>query len=292
MLKMYFKTAWRNLVKNKLFSLINIVGLTVGITSSILIGLYVFNELGYDRFNLNASRLVRVTTEYTVDGTKHEIGTTASMEGPRFSAAFPEIESYVRIRSRDPFVVRFGDKTFVEPRFYFADSTFFNMFSFPLIKGDAHSALDAPGKIVISQSMEKKYFGNSGGLGKLLLVGGTKSYLVSGIARDAPVNSQIKFNFIASYASLPDANKPNWETEIYTTYFLLHDANDIRGLEKKIAAYMRVQKDIVLPGNDYVKYHLEPLTSVHLYSSLPGLEPNGNITYIYVLVAVKSLKSE
>lgn len=289
MLKIYFKIAWRNLAKNKLYSIINIGGLTIGIASCILIGLYVANELSYDRFNKNASRLVRATTEYTVDGTKHEIGATASMEGPRFATAFPQIECYVRIRNRDPYVVRYGDKTFVEPRFYFADSTFFSMFSFPLIKGDIRNALDAPGKIVISQSMEKKYFGNSDGLGKLLLVGGTKTYMVSGVAKDAPINSQIKFNFIASYSSLPDANTPNWEIPIYTTYFLLHDPNDIPALEKKIAAYMRVQKDVVLTGNDYVRYHLEPLTSVHLYSSLTGLEPNGNITYIYILIAVALL---
>lgn len=146
MLKIYLKIAWRNLAKNKLYGLINIGGLTIGIASCILIGLYVSNELSYDRFNKNASRLVRVTTEYTVNGAKHQIGTTASMEGPRFATAFPQIESYVRIRNRDPFVIRYGKKTFVEPGFYFADSTFFNMFSFPLIEGDAQSALDAPGK--------------------------------------------------------------------------------------------------------------------------------------------------
>ncbi|MDP9047819.1 MAG: ABC transporter permease, partial [Bacteroidota bacterium] len=289
MLRTYLKIAWRSLAKNKLYSLVNIGGLTIGIASCILIGLYVTNELSYDRFNKNAGRLVRVTTEYTVDGTKHQLGTTASMEGPRLSAAFPQIESYVRIRNRDPYVVRYGEKTFVEPRFYFADSTFFKMFSFPLTEGDSGSALNAPGKIVISQSMEKKYFGDSKALGKLLLIGGTKSYIVSGVAKDAPVNSQIKFNFVASYASLPDANKPSWNIEIYTTYFLLHNPQDRPGLEKNIATYMRAQKDAGMTGNDYLIYHLEPLTRVHLYSSLSGLEPNGNITYIYILVAVALL---
>jgi putative ABC transport system permease protein len=289
MLKIYLKIAWRNLAKNKLYSLVNIGGLTIGIASCILIGLYVSNELSYDRFNKNASRLVRVTTEYTVNGAKHQIGTTASMEGPRLSSAFPQIESYVRIRNRDPYVVRYGEKTFVEPGFYFADSTFFKMFSFPLIEGDVETALDAPGKIVISESVERKYFGNATALGKLLLVGGTKSYMVSGVAKNAPINSQIKFNFIASYASLPDANSPNWEIEIYTTYFLLHDPKDIPALEKNIAAFMKIQKDVALTGNDYIIYHLEPLTKVHLYSLLSGLEPNGNITYIYILVAVALL---
>jgi len=289
MLKMYLKIAWRSLAKNKLYSLVNIGGLTIGIASCILIGLYVWNELSYDRFNKNADRLVRVTTEYTVNGTKNMIGTTSSMPGPRLAAAFPQIELYVRIRSRDPYVVRYGEKTFEEPRFYFADSTFFKMFSFPLTEGDANTALNAPGKIVISQSMEKKYFGDSKALGKLLLIGGAKSYIVSGVAKDAPANSQLKFNFVASYASLPNANAPSWNVEIYTTYFLLHNAQDRPGLEQRIATYMKAQKDVGMTGNDYLIFHLESLTRVHLYSTLNGLEPNGNITYIYILIAVALL---
>jgi len=289
MLKMYLKIAWRNLAKNKLYSLVNIGGLTIGIASCILIGLYVSNELSYDRFHKNAGRIVRVTTEYTVNGSKTRVGTTASMPGPRLAAAFPQIESYVRIRNFDPYVVRYGEKAFVEPRFYYADSTLFKIFSFPLTEGDSSTALNAPGKIVISQSMERKYFGSAHALGKLLLVGGTKSYIVSGVAKDAPLNSQIKFNFIASYASLPNANTPSWNVEIYNTYFLLHNPQDRPGLEENIIRYMKAQKDLGVTGNDYLIYHLEPLTRVHLYSSLSGLEPNGNITYIYILVAVALL---
>jgi putative ABC transport system permease protein len=289
MFKLYLKIAWRNLTKNKLYSLVNIGGLTIGIGSCILICIYVLNELSYDRFHKNADRIVRVTTEYTVNGTKNELGMTASMPGPRLASVFPQIESFVRIRSRDPYVVRYGDKTFVEPKFYFADSTFFKIFSFPLIEGDGRNALNAPGKIVISQSMEKKYFGNSRALGKLLLIEGTKPYIISGVAQDAPINSQIKFNFIASYASLPNANDPSWNVEIYTTYFLLRNAQDRKGLESSISSYMKAQKDIGMPGNDYLNFRLEPLTKVHLYSTLNGLEPNGNITYIYILIAIALL---
>ena len=286
MLKTYLKIAWRNLAKNKLYSLINIGGLTIGICSCILIGIYVSNELSYDRFHQIVDRIVRVTTEYTVNGVKKQLGVTASKVGPGLASAFPEIESFVRIRNRDPYVVRYGEKTFVESRFYFADSTFFKIFSFPLTEGDPRSALDAPGKIVISESMERKYFGDSKALGKLLLIGGTKSYAVSGVAKDAPVNSQIKFNFLASYASLPNANEPSWNVEIYTTYFLLHNPQAGPDLEIKIAPFMRVQKDVDMPGNDYLTFRLEPLTRVHLYSSLSGPEPNSDITYIYILIAV------
>ena len=289
MLKNYFKIAWRSLARHRLYSIVNIGGLTIGIACCILIGLYLSNELSYDRFHKNADRLVRVTTEYTVNGAKTRVGGTGSMVGPRLAAALPPIESYVRIQSFQPYVVRYGEKTFVESRFLFADSTFFSLFTFPLIEGDAHSALNAPGKIVISRSMEKKYFGDGQALGKLLRVGGTRDYVVSGVALDAPANSQIQFNFIASYASLANANQPNWSIEIYTTYFLLRTPVDLSGLEESIADYMKIQKDLNLAAGDYLIFHLEPLTRVHLYSPFGGLEPNGNITYIYILAAIALL---
>lgn len=289
MLKIYFKIAFRNLAKNKLYSLINISGLTIGITSCILIGLYVSNELSYDRFHKNIDRIARVTTEYTVSGNKTQTGRTGSMAGPRLAAALPQIESYVRILNSDPDVVRYGDKTFIENRFLYCDSTFFKIFSFPLVEGNPLTALDAPNKIVMSRSMEKKYFGKALALGKIVRIGGTRDYIVSGVAQDAPANSQIQFNFLASYSSLQNANSPDWQHQIYNTYFLLHDTQNLPGLEKSIADYMRQQKDLRLAPNDYMTFHLEPMTKVHLYSTLSGLEPNGNITYIYILAAVAIL---
>ncbi len=289
MIRNYLKTAWRNLAKNKLFSLINIAGLSIGIAGCIMIGLYVYNELSYDRFQKNAERLYRVTTEYTVNGVKSEAAADGSMAGPRLASAFPQIESYVRIMSFEPYVVAYGQKNFVENKFCFADSTFFTMFSFPLIEGDPKDALDAPNKIVITKSMEKKYFGNDQARGKILRIAGTRDYVISGVSADPPLNSQIKFDFVASYASLSNANTPNWWIHIYYTYFLLRNDIDAPALEKNIAAYMREQKDLDQAANDYLVFHLEPFTRVHLYSSLGGLEPNGNITYIYILCAIAML---
>ena len=289
MLKTYFKIAWRTLSRNRLYSLINIGGLTIGLACCILIGLYLANELSYDRFHANAGRLFRVTTEYTVNGAVSRVGQTASAPGPRLSAAFPQIQSYVRIQSFQPYVVRYADRTFVEPRFLFADSTFFTMFSFPLTEGEPRTALDAPFKIVISRSMEKKYFGSETALGKTLRIGGTRDYLITGVANDAPVNSQIHFDFVASYASLPNARQPNWNSEIYTTYFLLRDPASVLAMDKAIDGFMKKQTDAKPGGGDYLTYHLEPMTRVHLYSSLAGLEANGNITYIYILGAIALL---
>jgi putative ABC transport system permease protein len=289
MLRTYIKIAWRSLSRNRLYSIVNIGGLTIGLACCILIGLYLSNELSYDTFHKNANRLYRVTTEYTTNRVVSRVGQTASAPGPRLSAAFPQIRSYVRINNWQPYVVRYEDRTFAESRFLFADSTFFTMFSFPLIEGDARTALDAPGKIVVSRSMEKKYFGSEQAIGRTIRVGGTRDYQATGVARDAPINSQIKFDFVASYASLPYANRPNWNSEIFTTYFLLGDPGEMPDLEKAIDGYMKRQTDVANAPGDYLTYHLEPMTRVHLYSNLTGMEPGGNITYIYILGAIALL---
>ena len=232
MFRTYFKIAWRNLLRNKLYCLVNTGGLTIGIGCCILIGLYLLNETSYDRFHKNADRLIRATTEYTVNGTVSQTGKTGSKVGPRLSAAFPQIESFVRILSFEPYAVMYGEKSFVENHFYFADSTFFQIFSFPLIEGDPATALDGPGKIVITKEMERKYFGEETALGKILKVGGTRDYIISGVAANAPANSQIKFDFVASYASLRNANRQSWWVEIYFTYFLLRPAQILKVLKK------------------------------------------------------------
>ena len=287
MLRTYLKIAWRSLAKNKLYSFVNIAGLAAGITCCLLIGLYLRSELSFDRWQKNADRIFRVTDEYTVNGAVSKDGEIGSMAGPRLSSVFPQVQSFVRFRDFDPYVVRYGEKTFVEKRFLFADSTFFEVFSFGLLEGDPHTALDAPGKIVLSRSMEKKYFGDEKALGKIVRVGGTRDYVVSGVARDAPVNSQIQYNFIASFASLH--NTPNWWISIYSTYFLLRNPADAPQLEKQIATYMRAQKDVNQQPGDFLTFHLEPMTRVHLYSQLSGQTPNGNITYIYILAAIALL---
>ena len=289
MFRSYFKIAWRSLLKNKIYCLVNIGGLTTGITCCILIGLYLSNETSFDRFHKNADRLVRATTEYTVNGAVSQVGKTGSMAGPRLSAALPQIESFVRILNFEPYSVMYGEKSFVENKFCFADSSFFQIFSFPLLEGDASTALKGPLKVVITQRMKKKYFGNEEALGKMLRVGGTRDFIVSGVAANSPANSQIQFDFVASYASLRYANRPNWGQELYATYFLVHPNTNLKILEKNIAAYMKNQKDLDQTGNDYLIFHLEPITRVHLYSSLDGLEPNGNITYLYILAAVAIL---
>ncbi len=291
MFRNYFITAWRNLRRNKLYTTINIFGLSVGLAACLLIGVYISHELSYDKFNVNANRIVRATMEYGSAGTINTTATTGTKVGPQFKRMFPSIEEYARTFITHN-VVKSGDKIFDEPRILYADPSFFKIFSFHIVEGDALTALDAPDKIVITQSMAKKYFGNEDALNKTLTSGG-KDLRVSAVCEDVPQSSQIKFDFATQFLNLGNGVKDEtWWTANWITYFLLHNEKDIPLLQKQIIDYMKtpgVKTDAGLQGKDYLMYHLEPLIKVHLYSSLAGFEPNGSITYIYMFAVIALL---
>jgi putative ABC transport system permease protein len=291
MFKNYFKTTLRNLRKNKLYSAINIFGLTVGLAACLLIGVYINHELSYDKFNVNADRIVRTTMEYKQAGTVNQTATTGTKVGPQFKRTFPSIDEYARTFISHN-VIKNGDKVFDEPRILYADQPFFKIFSFNIIEGNAATALDAPDKIVITKSMAKKYFGNEDPINKTLSSGG-KDLRISAVCEDAPQNSQIKFDFVTQFANLGNGVKDEtWWTANWITYFLLKNKKDIPQIQQQISNYMKttqVRAEAGLEGNDYLTYHLEPLTKVHLYSKLSGFEPNSSITYIYMLALIALL---
>ena len=189
MFKNYLKTAFRNLGKNKLYSGINIIGLTVGLAACLLIGVFISHELSYDKFNKNADRIVRATMEYKRAETVNTTATTGTKVGPQFKRTFPAVEEYTRTFLSHG-IIKYGEKVFDEQRILFADDPFFKIFSFNLIDGSATSVLDAPGKIVLTKSMARKYFGGENAINKTLSVFG-KEMIVSGVCEDAPQNSQI-----------------------------------------------------------------------------------------------------
>jgi len=291
MFKNYIKTAWRHLGKNKLYSGINIFGLTVGLTSCLLIGVYINHELSYDKFNINANRIVRATMEYGQAGTVNTTATTGTKVGPEFKRMFPAVEEYARTFINHN-LVKSGDKVFDEPRILYADQPFFKIFSFHLLEGDAATALDAPDKIVITKSMAKKYFGDESALNRTLTSGG-KDLRVSAVCEDPPQGSQLKFDFATQFLNLGNGVKEEtWWTANWITYFLLRDEKGIPQLQQQITGYMKtpaVRTDAGLDGNKYLTYHLEPLSKVHLYSSLAGFEPNGSIRYIYMFAVIALL---
>jgi putative ABC transport system permease protein len=291
MFKNYFKIAWRNLKKNRLYSFVNIIGLTIGITSCILISLYIGHELSYDRFHKNADRIVRITMEYSNGGIIGRYAQTGTRVGPQLKRTFPAVTAFART-FKYPRVIKYRDKIFIEKKFLYADSAFFDIFSFKLIRGNPYTALNAPHQLVITETMAKKYFGDDEPIGKTLLVANSDNYVVTGIVQNAPGNSQLHFDFIASFTSLDESKTEDWWTANDITYLLLNRADQILPLQEQVTLYMKtpqVRKETHVEGNDYVTYHLEPLEKVHLYSSLDGFEPNGNITYVYILGGIAIL---
>lgn len=290
MIRNYFKIAFRNLAKNKLYAFINLFGLTLGITCCILIGAYIFDELGYDKFHVRADRIVRTSMEYSTGGSVEKYAMVGTKAGPQFKRTFPEVEDYVRVM-KYPRVIGYGDKLFTEENFLYADTSFFKIFSFAFVEGNSAGALNRNDKIVLSQSAAKKYFGKEEALGKVLKVN-DKNFSVSAITEDVPGNSQVQYDYVIAYNNLSAAATEQWWTANNITYLLLRDKEDIVKVQQKITAYMKtgeVREEYGAEGNDYLTYNLEPLTDVHLRSTLEGFEPNGSITYIYILAIIAVL---
>lgn len=286
MIKNYFKIAFRRLQRARLYTLINLFGLTVGIASCLLIGLFIINELSYDRFNINADRIVRMTMQYG-EGGSQKFALTGTKAGPQLQRTFPQVEAFVRMINSSP-VVKNGTIMFNEKRFLYADSSLFKIFSLRLLRGDAKTALDAPNKVVITESMAKKYFGNGDPIGKTLNINrysAPQDFLITGIVQDAPENSQVKYDFIGSFTSLGSSKGEEWWTANYITYLLLQNKDQIPGFQQQLNTYMRgvSNSELKLADNSPLMYNLEPLLSVHLHSQLDGLEPNGSLTVVYAL---------
>jgi putative ABC transport system permease protein len=288
MIKHYLAIAWRNLRKNKIFSIINIVGLAVGLTCCLLMTLYVKHELSYDDFEKKGDRIVRVIMEYGFGGSVQKGNFTSTKVATAFKRNFPEIESAVRMGEYQR-AVRYEDKLFNEKKFMYADSSFFDLFSFRLLSGNAKEALSGTNKVILTEATSKKYFGNSDPIGKTIKVGSQEDdYLVTGIIQDCPSNSQIKFDFLASFSTLAANQEETYFDANYTTYLLLKDKNAITSLQAKIPAFMKKETSD-FKGNDYITFGLEPMKTIHLHSEYGGFEPNNSINYIYIVSGVAFL---
>jgi putative ABC transport system permease protein len=286
----YLKTALRSLWKSKAFSAINVIGLAVGLAACVLIMLYVWNELRYDRFHVAADRIVRVTMEYSLDGEVGKAPVTGTKVAYSFSRDFPEVEKAAKVIN-NPTVVKAGDKLFEEKNFYYADSTFFQIFSFGLLRGNPGKVLEAPDQVVLTEATARRYFGDADPVGKTLRINDRKDVTVTGVVANPPAYSQMKFDAVASFSTLEGNHRTiQWWSANYTTYLLLRNPGAIRTLQAKIPGYMKRQAgETGMTGSNYVTFNLEPLTDVHLRSELPGFEPNADITYVYIFSVIALL---
>lgn len=292
MFRNFLKLTYRHLLRQKGFTFINILGLTVGLTSCILIGLYIADELSYDNFHPNADRIARVTMEFSRGSSPstQQYFTTGTKVGPKLKRTFPDVEDFTRIYEGSA-IISDGITHYRENKYLYADSSFLSIFHFPLLKGDPN-ALRSTSNVLLTASTAKRYFGSTDIIGKTLRINDNKDFTVAGVLQDPPRNSQIQFNMVVSFGNLDAAKTEEWWTANWGTYLLVHKGASMSNLETRINDYMErpdIRKEANLTGSDYLHYHLEPLKSVHLYSRAGGFEPNGSITYVYVLLLIAAL---
>src|SRR6478609_1641372 len=293
MLKNYFVASIRSLRKHFSYSTINIIGIGLGLATCILLSVWINHELSYDQFHKNASRIYRASLEYSFGGQTSKTSVSPTALLPVLKKNFAEVENGVRIDNPsgwNPFIVKTNDRLFQEKKFYYADSTFFQVFSFNLLKGSPDKALTEPNSVILTQSSAHKYFGTEEVIGKTLTVNNKTEYKVTGLLEDLPSNSMIQFDFLGSFSSLDAAKEQIWWSANYQTFLLLAPHADVNALQDKTYALVNKELASELTGKgDYVKYNFTPLTDIYLKSEVDEPEVVGSIQYVYIFSAIALL---
>ncbi|HMB90320.1 MAG TPA: ABC transporter permease [Rhodothermales bacterium] len=292
MLKNYLKIALRNLRKRKGYAFINVVGLAIGMTCCLLILLYVVDELRYDRFHEHADDIYRLRVERFSSGGEAEL--TAAASAPMLPAAlqdFPQIAAGARLAQRTYLVER-GTERFYEERFFWADSSMFDVFTFPFVAGNPTTALARPYSVVLTASTAKKYFGDQDPIGQVLTIEDW-DLTVTGVVQDVPVQSHFSFDFLGSFSTIEvledrPSNEWNWWSLGYYTYLRIGEGVDVAALQEQLrempSRYIGDQEEV----SGYRQFlYLQPLTDIHLHSDYRAeIEPNSDIAYVYVFSAI------
>jgi putative ABC transport system permease protein len=287
----YFKIIYRNLIRNKTYSLINILGLSVGLSVCLIILEYVKFEKSYDRFHPQSKNIYRVILGSESNGQVSWDGANFAPVAPALKSDFPEVVEYVRITPEYfGIVLNYKEKIFEEKKVYYTDSTFFNFFGYRLLWGDSKTALREPRSIVLSISVAEKYFGPKANwkespVGQLILVNNKESYTITGIMEDTPANSHLKFNALISFTTFLLKNDPvnNWGWNDFYTYIKLHPKTNYKTFESRLDGVLRKHQKI--KTND--RMALQPIEDIHLYSNVTyELEANGSSQSVYFLSVI------
>jgi putative ABC transport system permease protein len=275
MIHHFFQIAWRNLVKRKLYSFINIAGLAVGMTCCLLITLYIKNELSYDQYHVKKDRIYRVlqTFRSVKEGVNPGPPTPEDFwvwgcapVGPALQADFPEIEKVVRFMSPASLLLQHGEKRFQQDNVVFMDSTAFSVFSWKMIFGDPHTALTAPNSIVLTKTVSAKFFGDANPVGQSLRVDNGDNFLITGVMEDVPPNSQINFNGLISMSTEKKYRSDifdEWGYVDFYTYLLLKENTNIEALQAQSAAFVKKHN----PNDKGYVISFEKMTDAYLHSA-------------------------
>lgn len=307
MLLNFLKIAYRNLLNNKSFSAINIIGLALGIACSIVLFLFILDELNFDTFNKKASQTYRLYVHSSINNEESNNAKTAPPAGPTLVQMLPEVLTQTRIGYFGVHDLRYKDKVFRENSIYTADSTYFDVFTLPFIHGDPSIALKNPNSIVLTQTMASKYFGQENPTGKSFLVDGTNSYQITGVMKDFPDKSHFRCDFLLSMSTYPQVNQQNWLQGNYSTYIVLKEGVDPTRVERKMQQVIldRLGPDLekalgfsmqqFLANGNVFEYRMQPLLSIYLHAKRQyNIDPNtewgnariGDSMYVYIFSVV------
>ncbi len=303
MFKNYFKIALRNLKKSTGYTVINVAGLAVGLACCLLILLFVRDELSYDRYHEKADQIYRVTLDARLGEQEINGPIAPAPMAQTLVNDYPEVVQATRLFTyTGETLVRYEDNQFIEEQFYFADSTFFEIFTFPLLRGDPETALLEPNTVVLTESTARKYFGQDNPMGKTIRVDDEFDYAVTGVVADVPENSHFHFDFLGSLGTLGNSRNPMWVSNNFRTYFVLAEGHSPDALEAKFPAMVQkyagpqveeilgITVDQFFASGGRFEFHLQALTDVHLHSNLDyEIEPNGDITYVYAFSIIALL---
>ena len=308
MLSNLIRYSLRSFKRQRAYIIINILGLSIGIACSLLIALYVLNEASYDKFNTKKDRIYRTILNGKIGGQEVTVASSPAIMGPVIIKEFPEIEDYLRMNGYGPTVLEYNNQPFTEDHLVEADSSFFNFFSVPVLKGDVKNLLNAPHKVVLSESTAKKIFGNENPIDKPIKIGSdTVRYIVTGVMADVPQNSHFEANAVSSFITNPRSKNPTWMSNSFNTYLLLKPNVSYKTVDAKFPALMQkyvgpeIQQytgisldDFLAQGNKY-RFYLQNLTDIHTDTSIQqefkaSVDPKylkifGSIAILIVLIA-------
>lgn len=302
MLQNYLKTLYRSFLKNKSYSFINISGLAFGIAASVLLLMYVRDELKYDAHHEKADNIYLVSFKGNFGGEPINVSFTAAPIAQTMMDEFPEVLQATRffadINSGNK-LIEYEDKKFYESGFKWADSNVFEIFTYKLVKGNPKTALTQPNSVVISEDIADKYFGNENPIGKILKYNNESDYIITGVMKNVPFNSHFRFDFLASYTTLPGSRNPSWLRAETYCYLLLRENADAKALKSKFPLltdkYIAPQVEQALgitvqelrKGGLVTEFYLQPLKS--LYLEMEGIHEfaiTSDIQYVYIFSAV------
>jgi putative ABC transport system permease protein len=302
MIRNFLKIAWRNLARNKVYSIINITGLAIGLSCFLLITLYVMDELSYDTYYPNAKNIYRINTDIHFGSSIQHTSQTSDMMGQLLKKDYPQVESYTRIYVNDGHkLIRKGNDFIDEAHVANVDSTFFDMFRLPAIAGDVQHGLDEPNTVIVTASAAKKYFGTTDVVGKTIEIRSSKNpfYKITAVINDVPQNTHFNFDFFFSMKNV-DYKWGQASSHNFLTYIRLRPGADPKAFEKNFDTY--IEKYVVPDAKRFMnintidefrragnnlEYSLMPVTKIHLYSDRSfELTPGGNIQYVYIFSAV------